>query len=208
MAENSIGDLPRTRKEAKTAKSKHYFTGKQCSRGHVEKRITSTGHCLKCAAGYSSQDRIRNPEYHRAATRRWEDENPEKKIASTLSWRKANSQKYYDGARKRVAAWAKANPEKVRNNGRIRQRRRRARKLEVGGSHTSDDVAAIRKAQKDRCGYCRAKLNSKGHVDHIVALSKGGSNARSNLQLLCGSCNRSKSARDPIAFAQSLGKLL
>lgn len=208
MAKANIDALPRSRKEAKAVGSKHYFTGKECSKGHIDRRITSTGHCQECAAEYSAKDRLANREKHLKASRDWRIRNPEKQIASTLAWRAANQERYLGAARKNATAWRKANPDKARENSGITQRARRARKIDAGGSHTAIDISAIRKAQKDRCGYCRVKLKGGGHVDHIKALSKGGSNSRSNLQLLCGPCNQSKSARDPILFAQSLGKLL
>lgn len=39
-------------------------------------------------------------------------------------------------------------------------------------------------------------------------LARGGTNQRTNLQLLCPPCNLSKSAKDPIDFMQSRGFLL
>jgi 5-methylcytosine-specific restriction endonuclease McrA len=208
MAKASLEHLPSTRKDAKGLGIRHYFTGKECSRGHVEKRISSTGTCLRCAAENSSRARNLNPEGHRKASRHWREMNPEKALSATLAWRAANSERYHEASRKNARAWQIANPEKSRDNSRISQRNRNARKHNAEGAHTAADIARIRKSQKDRCGYCRVKLSSGGHIDHIIALAKGGANSSRNLQLLCEPCNKSKSARDPISFAQSRGMLL
>jgi 5-methylcytosine-specific restriction endonuclease McrA len=96
------------------------------------------------------------------------------------------------------------NPDKVRKH----WADRRAREIGAEGTHTADDIDRIREAQRDRCACCRVKLHGGGHVYHIVALSKGGSNWPSNIQLLCEPCNLSKKAKDPIEFMQSRGKLL
>lgn len=42
-----------TRRAAVEAGLKRYYTGKPCSKGHDAQRFTSTGACIKCAAGYS-----------------------------------------------------------------------------------------------------------------------------------------------------------
>jgi len=44
------------------------------------------------------------------------------------------------------------------------------------------------------CQACGAK-DRPLHVDHIIALARGGSGERSNLQCLCDRCNTSKGAR-------------
>lgn len=41
-------NLPSKRKEALAQGSKHYFTGKRCSRGHLDKRHSSSRDCLSC----------------------------------------------------------------------------------------------------------------------------------------------------------------
>ncbi len=41
-----------TRRQAAEAGLKRYNTGKPCSKGHDAPRFTSTGACVKCAAGY------------------------------------------------------------------------------------------------------------------------------------------------------------
>lgn len=96
------------------------------------------------------------------------------------------------------------NPEKFRAWG----RRSLAKRRGAPGKHTSEDIADIRKMQKGRCAYCKIKLGEFYHVDHITALSRGGTNDRKNLQILCQPCNQAKYALDPIRFAQKRGMLL
>ena len=44
--------------------------------------------------------------------------------------------------------------------------------------------------QCQSCGKRQTETNL--HIDHVVPLAKGGSNDISNLQVLCGRCNRQK----------------
>ena len=62
-----------TRKEARQEGLMYYFTGKPCKRGHICKRKTSSGSCVKCCTGY---------------TKKWYDNNPGKKSEY--------DKKYYD----------------------------------------------------------------------------------------------------------------
>lgn len=40
------------------------------------------------------------------------------------------------------------------------------------------------------------------HVDHITPLARGGTNARRNLQALCGPCHSTKTARQDGGFGR------
>jgi len=142
----------------------------------------------------------RHAEKRRAAYKKWAAENPEKRAALDLASR-ARRRKVLS---ERSVKWARENPEKSR----VIRQAKRARKASATGSHSAADLARIRRQQKDRCAYCRAALRGGGHIDHIIALARGGSNGASNLQWLCPSCNSSKGAKDPITYAQSLGRLI
>ena len=57
------------------------------------------------------------------------------------------------------------------------------------------EIDGIGERQGWRCGHCGKPIRHQYEVDHIRPLSKGGIHAIRNLQLLCGPCNRSKSAK-------------
>ena len=133
----------------------------------------------------------------------------------TQRWREANREE----DRRRKRAYRKANPEQKaaemrrwleRNRDLKRQYRRNRKALEKNapGQHTAADIAEIFKAQRGRCAYCRQKVGKDYQVDHIIALKRGGTNDRSNLQITCRPCNQKKRAHHPLDFARSHGMLL
>lgn len=71
--------------------------------------------------------------------------------------------------------------------------RRKARKLGNGGSHTIDDWKMIKEKYNFTCPSChRQEPEIKLTEDHIIPLSKGGSDGIENIQPLCISCNVKK----------------
>lgn len=65
-----------------------------------------------------------------------------------------------------------------------------------GRTLTAKDVQQQYKAQKGKCYWCGKKLE-KYHIDHIVPVSRGGSNEPSNVVLACPTCNHRKSSKLP-----------
>lgn len=70
---------------------------------------------------------------------------------------------------------------------------RYAPRLATGRKAIPDDVKVF-VMQRD-AGSCRAcGATTELQFDHIIPIAMGGSNEAQNLQILCGPCNRSKSA--------------
>jgi 5-methylcytosine-specific restriction endonuclease McrA len=105
--------------------------------------------------------------------------------------------------RARSAAWKKANPDQANTQ----NRNRRALRAAAKGTHDESDIQALFKLQNGRCAYCGKRIKTY-HVDHILPLSKGGTNEPRNLQLTCGKCNLTKGARHPLDHARLIGRLL
>lgn len=103
------------------------------------------------------------------------------------------------------AAWAKRNPLKCRVNKHIR----RARKINAPGKFTASEFLALCNFYGNICLCCwRSAGLVKLTADHVIPLSKGGSNDISNIQPLCGSCNSSKGTKTVDYRVKSLDTLV
>jgi hypothetical protein len=80
--------------------------------------------------------------------------------------------------------------------------RRRASELSAHGSHTNAEWAAILQKQENVCAFCAA--GGPFHRDHILPLSRGGTDFAYNIQALCNSCNLEKSDHIPPLLQLSL----
>lgn len=189
-----------SRAEAKARGLMRYFTGEQCSRGHVAERQVSNFACLVCKNDKRKMFAKANPEAISRANKRHYYANRERMLA-------------------RAAAYAKTHPEKNRENARAQYRKnparyavysrnRKAMKKAAEGHHTAAEISALYQRQRGRCVNCCASLATGCHADHIKPLIRGGTNWIRNIQLLCPPCNLSKKALDPIEWAQREGRLL
>lgn len=125
--------------------------------------------------------------------------NREKVVEKSRVYRSENLQK----CRARELAYQKT--EKGKMVAKNTTHRRRAAKRE--GTVTTEQLLTLKAKAKGRCYYCCRKSKNLT-IDHIVPLAKGGRHDLDNLVMACGECNRRKSDKDPLAFANSLGVLL
>jgi len=74
--------------------------------------------------------------------------------------------------------------------------RYKARKHEAEGSHTFGEWELLKKQYGYRCPCCgRKEPKIVLTEDHIIPLSRGGSDYIENIQPLCGSCNCKKNTK-------------
>ena len=94
--------------------------------------------------------------------------------------------------RERERRWIKANPDKQR----ARVHRRRARKQVAEGSFTNTEWSSLKAFYNYTCLCCgNREPEIQLTPDHIIPLSKGGSNSIGNIQPLCRSCNSAKGTK-------------
>jgi len=97
-------------------------------------------------------------------------------------------------ARERARIWKRNNPERVRTI----NANRRARKACAIGFHTVEQWETLKTQHHHTCLGCgRREPEIKLTRDHIIPLTRGGSNLIENIQPLCKSCNSSKNNRLP-----------
>jgi 5-methylcytosine-specific restriction endonuclease McrA len=100
--------------------------------------------------------------------------------------------------------WRRNNPDKSS----AADRNKKAMTRGAQGKHSSSDIQRILHMQNFKCAECKTSVRRNFHVDHIIPLSRGGSNWPSNIQILCPPCNLEKHASDPIEFARRRGRLV
>ena len=124
---------------------------------------------------------------------RWQRENPDKRRAYHVRWYEKRREEVLERRRRDRLE----NPEKYRSY----VANRRALKAEAEGRHTGADVTEQRRRQRNKCFWCGEKLAADYHVDHVIPLSRGGSNGPENLVISCPLCNLRKAAKHPMEFA-------
>lgn len=114
------------------------------------------------------------------------EKHKEERIARNTIYRRANADRINQLSKR----WIAANKQRSLDIRRAYRGRRKGN----DGSYTSDEWQAL----CDRFGRKCVKCGSDGRLeaDHVVPVSKGGSNDISNIQPLCRSCNARKWAKE------------
>jgi len=213
LLKNSCGPRERSCKLCGKAftfiSSKKIFCSKRCAIGTLPE---SDRNCDHCGRTFKTSNPVklfcskkcnvdswwkRNPDRGRELTLRYRSQNKEKlreqhralriaKAEEIREYNRAYHQRNADAVHARQSSWKKAHPEA----GYAANRKRRARKIGAQGSHTGKEFELICKKQNYKCAHCGEK--KKLSADHIMPISKGGSNFAFNLMALCGSCNSAK----------------
>jgi HNH endonuclease. len=198
--------------------SSKYFEGTPCQKCGSTKRYVSKKCCVNCnnKQGLKWQqanpERVRgtnqkwnqaNREKNRERCRKWNQANPEKKQECDRKYRQENPKKKYEQNRKWFDAnqekmreskqkWKQANPEQYKIILQVSGRKNKAKRMQAEGSYTAQEWIDLKEKYDNRCLCCRRHQSELDRVleqDHIIPLTKGGTNWISNIQPLCRDCN-------------------
>lgn len=168
--------------------------------------------CKSCRKRWNKENKAKVAAYKQ----RWYEENRERVIGRARTWYRANQERraewhrcwylanqehlieYQRRYRKeypnKVIAykrrWYAANPDKVY----AMTQRRRAREHEAEGTHTAVEWRELCEAYDNRCAHC-GNAEASLTRDHVIPLSRGGSDYIENIQPLCRSCNSRKGTK-------------
>lgn len=105
----------------------------------------------------------------------------EKRLKRSREWYENNREQRLLKSRE----WAKNNPEKQKH----RVMTYRARRLGARGHSSAAQMEARISLYGGLCAYC---LGPASTIDHVIPLSRGGTNWPANLRPACKSCNSKK----------------
>lgn len=191
--------VPGRRRDPQQSIPEHYTDGvcKTCTKCGRSKPATTEyfglsklgrhglrSHCKECANSAAREMRFSHPGLQAQRTRKWR--------ASHLEHRSQY-----------IRAYRRAKPEIIK----AISQRRRAREYNAPGTHTDADLKRQYKAQKGKCYYCGEKVGKTYHVDHVIPLSRGGSDGPENLVIACVRCNQAKNNKLPHEWPEG-GRLL
>ena len=127
--------------------------------------------CKSCLQIQTSQYRAEHPEIGRRSSAKWVVGHKKEKAALAAKYNRTEAGRNY-------AIIAAHN-----------------RRYAGGILLTKEVISRVINISNGMCVYCGKKI-IKGHLDHVIPISKGGTNAEENLVWVCAKCNLSKSNKD------------
>lgn len=160
--------------------------------------------CKQCVRDNCKKHYKDNRERYAERHEKWRSGNKERIVSWNKQYNKENKELIANRKRQYIAThkeqkaaskkrWQQSERGKVLTL--IYCANRRARKKNALGSHTAEELQEQLIRQSHKCYYCQGALGDKRssyHADHIVPISRGGTNYIHNIVLTCSTCNLKK----------------
>jgi 5-methylcytosine-specific restriction endonuclease McrA len=148
-----------------------------------EKSRANLPHRVEARRKYQEEHKVQISEYKK------------KRAADNMESVSASRRKHYERNRGEVIArsntWAESNSEKIRQAKANNRHKRRAARHASRGNFSVEEFKALCEIYGNKCLAC-GDTEAALEADHVVPLTRGVSDDISNIQPLCGSCNRRK----------------
>lgn len=161
---------------------------KPVSEFHIKYKLIGNyrSHCKVCVNNKNKEYKLEHIEEEKKRSREYARFHRKENLEATKRWRDRNP----DRARELSRKYASERPEKRRQY----ERTRRSMINGAVGKITYREELALFKKYDYRC-LCCGRDDVKLTIDHIVPISRGGSNTIENAQPLCSKCNSRKGNR-------------
>lgn len=155
--------------------------------------------CRECNDESRNKWTEANRERTRENARAYRDANPERKKQMDKEWRESEQgkQKRKESRDKhsadnvaRAYRWKDRRPDRYAEHQWKGKRVRRARLAGADGAFSKEEFDSLCASYDYICLCCRERKPLE--ADHVIPLSRGGSNTIDNIQPLCRSCNAHK----------------
>lgn len=144
-----------------------------------------------------NRDRLnqKNREYRqankpKAAARLREYRKTHREVMRRIESRRKRPPEFRQRFNEYAKAWKRRNPDRVLAS----HQKRRAMLSRTENPATAQQIREKRESQRGLCSYCCQPLdnNGRGHLEHQVPISRGGSAGIDNVVFACSICNLSK----------------
>lgn len=148
--------------------------------------------CRRCISEKSALEYKKNPTKRIATSIEWNKNNSERRLQIQRNWYNRNKKQvseYYFRTKVHKKKITKLDPLYLEKKN-IRWHKRRAKLKGSGGSHTIKEWEEAKVKYNNKCAICKKK--KKLTKDHIIPITKEGTDYISNIQPLCSTCNIKK----------------